>query len=157
MRSTLAWVLSDMSPISSRKMVPPSARSNFPFFWDTAPVKAPRSWPNSSLSMSSSGIAAQLISMNGLSRRRLWKCTDRATSSLPVPFSPVMRTEALVGATIRICSLSLSIAAELPIISWLCSTSPRSEAFSSLSRVMARAFSTVTTTFSRESGFSMKS
>ena len=34
-----------------------------------APVKAPRSWPNSSLSISSRGIAAMLIATNGPLRR----------------------------------------------------------------------------------------
>ena len=35
--------------------------------WRSAPVKAPFSWPNSSLSSSVSGMAAQLIARNGLS------------------------------------------------------------------------------------------
>ena len=69
-RSTLAWVLRLMSPISSRKSVPPSASSNLPRRRATAPVKAPRSWPNSSDSISSSGIAAQLTSTKGPSRAR---------------------------------------------------------------------------------------
>ena len=34
-----------------------------------APVKAPRSWPNSSLSISSRGIAAMLMATNGPLRR----------------------------------------------------------------------------------------
>ena len=33
--------------------------------WSVAPVKLPRLWPNSSLSMSSVGIAPQLTAMNG--------------------------------------------------------------------------------------------
>jgi hypothetical protein len=37
----------------------------------TAPVKAPFSWPNSSLSMTDSGSAAQLTLMKGLPARRL--------------------------------------------------------------------------------------
>jgi len=40
------------------------------------------------LSINSSGIAAQFTSTNGPFRRRLSECTVRATSSLPVPFSP---------------------------------------------------------------------
>ena len=39
-----------MSPISSRKTVPPSAISSLPFCRRSAPVKAPRSWPKSSFS-----------------------------------------------------------------------------------------------------------
>ena len=64
-RSTLACVFRLMSPISSRKIVPPSATSNLPRRSATAPVNAPRTWPKSSLSISSSGIAAQLTSTNG--------------------------------------------------------------------------------------------
>ena len=44
--------------------MPPSATSNLPRRSATAPVNAPRTWPNSSLSISSSGIAAQLTSTN---------------------------------------------------------------------------------------------
>jgi hypothetical protein len=54
-----------MSPISSRKSVPPCACSKKPRFLACAPVNAPRSWPKSSLSMSSRGMAAQLTFTNG--------------------------------------------------------------------------------------------
>ena len=64
-RSTFACVAGVMSPISSRKSVPPSACSNLPMRLRSAPVNAPFSWPNSSLSRSDSGIAAQLIARNG--------------------------------------------------------------------------------------------
>ena len=53
------------SPTSSRKMVPPDARSNRPGFWRSAPVKAPRSWPKSSLSIRPSGSAPQLTRIEG--------------------------------------------------------------------------------------------
>jgi hypothetical protein len=46
-------------------MVPPSASSKRPFRALSAPVKAPFSWPNSSLSMTLSGRAAQLKVMKG--------------------------------------------------------------------------------------------
>ena len=49
------------SPISSRKTVPPSAASKSPTRVLTAPEKAPRSWPKSSLSTRFSGMAAQLM------------------------------------------------------------------------------------------------
>ena len=39
--------------------------SNLPFFWACAPVNEPFSWPNSSLSSRSFGIAAQFTSTNG--------------------------------------------------------------------------------------------
>ena len=61
----MAWVAGAMSPTSSRKRVPPSACSNLPIRRRSAPVKAPRSWPNSSPSRRASGIAAQLIARKG--------------------------------------------------------------------------------------------
>ena len=54
-----------ISPISSRKSVPPSAAARWPAFRSVAPVKAPFSWPKSSLSSSVSGSAAQCTSTNG--------------------------------------------------------------------------------------------
>jgi hypothetical protein len=47
-----------MSPTSSRKIVPPETCSNLPMRRRSAPVKAPFSWPNSSLSSRFSGMAA---------------------------------------------------------------------------------------------------
>ena len=55
----------DMSPTSSRKSVPPLACSKRPVRWRSAPVNAPRSWPNSSDSSSVSGSAAQFTLTNG--------------------------------------------------------------------------------------------
>ena len=72
--------------------MPPSASANLPFFVVVAPVNAPRTWPNSSDSSSVSGIAAQLTLMSGMSRCALRSWIARATSSLPVPVSPVMST-----------------------------------------------------------------
>jgi hypothetical protein len=46
-----------MSPISSRKIVPPCASSNLPRRSATAPGERAAHVPNSSLSISSSGIA----------------------------------------------------------------------------------------------------
>ena len=54
-----------MSPISSRKRVPPSANSKRPFLEVKAPVNAPFSWPNNSLSNNSAGIAPQLTGTKG--------------------------------------------------------------------------------------------
>src|SRR5262247_2655002 len=56
-RSSFDWSVGLIVPISSRKIVPPSASANFPFFVVVAPVNAPRMWPNSSDSSSVSGIA----------------------------------------------------------------------------------------------------
>ena len=49
--------------------VPPSAAAILPPARSLAPVNAPFSCPKSSLSTSSSGIAAQLMGMNGPARR----------------------------------------------------------------------------------------
>ena len=128
-----------MSPISSRNRVPPWASSNLPTLRATAPVKAPFSWPNSSDSISSSGIAAQFTSTKGPSLRRLraWIC--RATSSLPVPFSPVISTQPLLGAATSICSMSRATWGELPTISWARRASARSSWFSRSRRECSRA------------------
>ena len=87
-RRSFAWVSAGSSPISSRKIVPPSASSNRPVRRAIAPVNAPFSWPKSSLSTSPAGSAAQLILISGLSRRWLAEWMARAISSLPVPVSP---------------------------------------------------------------------
>ena len=62
--------VSGTSSMSSRKIVPPCASSNRPGRSLIAPVKAPRSWPNSSDSISVSERMAQLTGTNGLCRRR---------------------------------------------------------------------------------------
>jgi hypothetical protein len=87
------------SPISSRKMVPPAASSNLPGRRSVAPVNDPFSCPNSSDSMSVSGMAAQLTATSARSRRgeRWWSA--RAKSSFPVPDSPRRRTVVSVEAT----------------------------------------------------------
>ncbi len=64
-RNTFAWAAKLISPISSRKSVPSVANSNLPLRCLCAEVKEPFSCPNSSLSISSDGIAAQFTSMNG--------------------------------------------------------------------------------------------
>ena len=46
-----------------------------------------------------SGMAAQLSATKGPAPRRLWSCSERATSSLPVPLSPWMRMAASLPAT----------------------------------------------------------
>ncbi len=64
-RRSFACIPMGMSPISSRNSVPPWASSNRPFFWRSAPVNAPRSWPKSSVSSRCSGKAAQLTVTSG--------------------------------------------------------------------------------------------
>ncbi len=60
-----------ISPISSMKIVPSSATSSLPGLSRYAPVKLPRTWPNSSDSRSVSGMPAQLTATNGRPARLL--------------------------------------------------------------------------------------
>ena len=62
------------------------------------------------------GRALQLTLMNGLSARLLVEWMARAISSFPVPVSPVMSTEASVGATRRTSSSTADSAGLLPMI-----------------------------------------
>ncbi len=101
-----------------------------------ASVNAPRAWPKSSLSSRGSGIAAQLTATNGpwLRRPRAWSA--RATTSLPVPLSPVTRTVASDAATRARRSSTSCIAGLLPMSSpqgAAASTACRSRATSSRS------------------------
>ena len=61
------WNIADLI----EKKVPLSASSNRPGLRIIAPVNAPFSWPNSSLSSKPDGIAAQFTLMKGRSRRAL--------------------------------------------------------------------------------------
>ncbi len=73
--------------------MPPAAASKRPSRRAAAPVNAPFSWPKSSLSTSVAGSAAMLTATKGAPLRAPCSWMERATSSLPVPLSPVMRTE----------------------------------------------------------------
>ena len=55
-----------------------------------APVNEPFLWPKNSLSINSEGIAPQLTGTNGPAARGPSSWMERATSSLPVPDSPLM-------------------------------------------------------------------
>jgi len=55
-------------------------------------VKLPLTWPNSSNSRSVSVRPAQFTATNGAWRRIDWLWMNRATTSLPTPLSPVIRT-----------------------------------------------------------------
>ena len=90
--------------------MPPPASSMRPRRAFTAPVKAPFSCPNSSLSSSVSVMAAQFTATKGPAARGLQACSVRAATSLPVPLSPIRSTVALVGATLRSASTTGSIA-----------------------------------------------
>ena len=66
--------------------------------------------------MSSLGMAAQLTLMNGLSLRDEWAWSARATSSFPVPLSPVRRTVVGVSATRSSTAYRSAIPVEVPMI-----------------------------------------
>ena len=87
-RSSFTWTSGEMSPISSRNSVPPSASSNSPFFRRSAPVNAPFSYPNRVEPIRFCSMALQLATRNFFVRRLLSSNTSRAKSSLPVPDSP---------------------------------------------------------------------
>ena len=108
-RSSLTCKGRGMSPTSSRNSVPPAASSILPSVVLTAPVKAPFSCPNSSLSSRFSGMAAQLIATKAPPRRSLASCRPRASNSLPVPLAPSSMTETLVLATRSIVRATLTI------------------------------------------------
>ena len=71
---------------------------------------------------SSSGIAAEFISTNGEFLRFDCAWIARATSSLPVPLSPEIKTRPSVGATMAICFRNARIATDSPTITY-CSAS----------------------------------
>ena len=95
--SSLAWSAKGRRPTSSRKIAPPPAVWKSPALAWRASVNAPRSNPNSSASSRLSGIAAQLTSTNGPAPRPLARWSAAASSPLPVPVSPRMRTGGAAG------------------------------------------------------------
>ena len=111
--------------------MPPPAISNRPLRSARASVNAPRTWPNISLSKSVDEMPPRLTLTNGAWRRRLLRWMASATSSLPVPLSPVMRTDASVAATRPTIWRIRRRRGSLPI------TSPKSYRASSSSRVSA--------------------
>ncbi len=115
-RSSLTCVAGIISAISSRKSVPRCASSNTPVRRSDAPVNAPFSWPKISLSSSVSGIAAQLIATNGNVARGLSSWIVCAMSSLPVPDSPEISTDADVGADCSITRYTVRMPALFPMI-----------------------------------------
>src|SRR3989475_12575412 len=100
-----------------QEMVPPFASSNRPRRRCIAPVNAPFSWPKSSEEISDGARAAQLTLTKARCDRRdrLWMA--RATSSLPVPVSPLTRTLESVGATFTTRESTSCNADEVPTIS----------------------------------------
>jgi hypothetical protein len=82
----LACADSDISPISSKNNVPPSACSNFPLFRSFEPEYEPFSDPNNSASINVSAIAAQLTRTKGLEALYDAFWMAQAISSFPVPW-----------------------------------------------------------------------
>jgi hypothetical protein len=139
--------------------VPRWAASNTPGRERSAPVNAPLSWPKSSLSRRVSAKAAQLTATNGRSRRGLAAWMDRATSSLPVPVSPVTSTVAWVGPTRSTRSRTRARPGLEPTISPTARlrTSRRRRAFSRTSSTLSVARATTERTWAGTKGLVMKS
>ena len=159
-RSTFACVRRLMSPTSSRKIVPPSASSNLPICFSVAPVNEPFSCPNSSLSISSSGIAAQLTCDEGLvGARAELRWIARATSSLPTPLSPRDRAPWRSWARrARSRPETVCIAALSPTIrKRVLEGQPQAAVLLGEPAAAPRALRATSRTRSRSSGFSMKS
>ena len=139
-RRSLACSGNGMASISSRKTVPPSACSRRPTRFAAAPVKAPRSCPNISLSKMVSGTAAQLMATNGRCRRLLRSCRARAATSLPAPVSP--RSSTSMSRSRNCVRRSRIAAAARDTPTKRCSMSPalsRSRSSSSFMRRVATA------------------
>ena len=146
-----------MSPISSKNKVPPLASSNFPIRCFTAEVNEPFSWPNNSLSINSDGIAAQFTSTNCEFERLDFSCNQRATSSFPLPFAPVIKTLASVGATRSMVSLIRPMAGDSPSISLVLLTLRFKTLVSVTKFPRSRAFLTVISKRFKSGGFEIKS
>ena len=117
-RNSFTCVVASISPISSRNSVPPCASSMRPMRRSCAPVKAPRSWPNSSDSRSVAGNAAQFTVTSGPRARGLFWWIAFAASSLPVPLSPVMSTVVFAGATAWMVSKTSFMDGASPMMFW---------------------------------------
>ena len=100
-RSSLACWRTGILAISSRNSVPPLASSKRPMRSARASVKAPFTWPKSSLSNVPSGRAPVFTATSVRSARDESRCSVCATTSLPLPCSPVIRTFASEGPIAR--------------------------------------------------------
>ncbi len=136
-RRSLACWLSGTFAISSRKSVPWSASSNRPTRSALASVNAPRTWPNSSLSKTPSDTPPELTITIGRDARLDTACSARATTPLPVPFSPRISTFASEGPTREMTCSTFCIADDSAISFGM--PSPRSSEFSASSRCPLRS------------------
>ena len=94
--------------------MPPDASSSAPARARSAPVKAPFSCPNSSLSTSPGASAPQSTTTNGRSARGEARCSAAASTSLPVPLSPSISTVESDGAACSTSAKSARIAGASP-------------------------------------------
>ena len=143
-------------------MVLPSASSNLPGLSTLASVKAPFTWPKSSLSKRVSVMAP--ISTGSIFFPHLVdkRCISLANTSLPVPFSPVMRIFASVAATFSTMLLKLFITSLSPQYIALCVSFPQSfppflPIALSTAMFLSLASTSVRIIFSFSKGFTMKS
>ena len=100
-RNSLGWRLRGTFAISSRNSVPPSASSKRPTRSDFASVKAPLTWPKSSLSKTPSESPPAFTTTRGLPARGETRCTAWATVPFPDPFSPGDEDVGVGGADAR--------------------------------------------------------
>ncbi len=116
-RSSLLWAAKGNSPISSRnRRCRRLLRANLPRRFLSAPVNAPRTWPNSSSLLGFQESQHGLHTQAGYARCDWW-CRVRATNSLPTPVSPWIRILNSEGATIAMSFLSATMVSLLPISS----------------------------------------
>ena len=116
-RRSLGCSSSGSSPISSRNSVPPSAATNRPRFGGVgAGERAAHVAEQLALEQRADERAAVDRDERRRLARRPAKWSARATSSLPVPLSPVISTVASDCATLSIVARSCCIAGDSPII-----------------------------------------
>ena len=111
-RSSFACPAGERLPISSRKSVPPFADSNRPMRSRVAPVNAPASAPNNSLSSNWSGSAPAFTFTKAVFRRPEFAWMISAIFSLPAPFGPVISTGTSAAATCNASVTTRCIAAD---------------------------------------------
>ena len=100
-------------------------------------MKAPRTWPNSSLSKTPSETPPEFTMTIGRDARLDTACSARATTPLPVPFSPRIRTLASDGPTREITWSTPCIDGDSAMIFGM--PSPRRSEFSASSRCPLRS------------------
>ena len=137
--------------------MPPSASSNLPRRSAAAPVNAPFSWPKSSLSISSVGIAAQFTLTNGPGGKRALAVDVRGQQFLAGAGLARQQHAGVGSRHLRRLLHGLLERGRCPIIRGASPTSSRNRWFSRCRSDRSSAFFTTSSTRSRASGFSRKS